>query len=72
MKGVLGRRFRRVMHLPKAAMLSELCRWNSATIVFDGAASPYEAHGDVYFGCIGIQGIRDQGEHHAGQASDLL
>jgi hypothetical protein len=69
---MLSRRFGRMMHLPKAAMLSELCRWNPATIVFDGAASPYEAYGDVYFGCVCVQGIRDQGEHYARQASNLF
>jgi hypothetical protein len=72
MEGMLSRRFRRVMHLPKAAMFGELCGWNPATIVFDNTASPYEAYGDVYFGCICVQSVRNQGEHDARQASDLL
>jgi hypothetical protein len=72
MQSMVSRRLGRMMHLPKTAMLKELRRWDPTTIIFDSTASPYEAYGDVYFGCVCVQGIRDQGEHHSRQASDLL
>ena len=72
MERLPGCRFRRMVCFPETAMLRELHGRDACAVIFDDTASPSEIHGDVDLGCIGIQGILQEGEDDTRQTGDLL